>query len=142
MPALFWLIAAVLIILFIASPFLHQNSQGHLSNSSRRRSYDQADQLIRTAGSELLRGLNDQAYSHYRQARDLASAAHLYFLAAEANYGMAEVHERNQAFQSAAQCLREILATRTYLDQEKPGYAQMMANKLAALEAKIAEAKN
>lgn len=140
MPALFWLIAAILIILFIASPFLHQNSQG-LSTSSRRRSYEQADQLIRTAGSEQLRGLNDQAYSHFRQARELASAAQLYFLEAEANYGMAEICLRKQDLPSAAQCLRNLLATRAHWEQEEPGYAQLAQSKLTEVEAQIAAAK-
>lgn len=127
---MFWIIAIVLFAIFV-SPLLLDPRR------AQRRNANTADDLIAQAGSEYLRGMNDQAFMHYRQARDIAGANGAYLLEAEGNYGMAQVYERRQDYNSAAACLRACLANRAHWQDYKPNYASLIERHLAEVEAKI-----
>ncbi|MDQ5935016.1 MAG: hypothetical protein QG574_2322 [Cyanobacteriota bacterium erpe_2018_sw_21hr_WHONDRS-SW48-000092_B_bin.40] len=126
-----WLIAIAVVAIIVAPVLLDPNR-------SRRRNANTADSLIAQAGSEYLRGLNDEAFMHYRQARDIARANSAYMLEAEGNYGMAQIYERRRDYNSAAQCLRSILATRAHWEQYHPNYAALVERYLSEIEAKLA----
>ncbi len=132
---MYWLLAlAVVLAIFVAPILLDPNRSRHIN---RRGNANNADRLIAQAGSELLRGLNDEAFMHYQQARDIARANSVYMLEAEGNYGMAQVYERRHDYNSAAACLRSILATRTHWEQYHPNYAALVERYLSEIEAKL-----
>ena len=132
-----WLLAiAIAVVAIIVAPVLFDPKRNRLIN--RRGNANTADRLISQAGSEFLRGLNDEALMHYQQARDIARANTVYMLEAEGNYGMAQVYERRSDYNSAAACLRNILATRAHWEQYNPGYASTVESYLSKIEAKLA----
>lgn len=136
MPAIFWVVLVIAALLFIISPFMHQASQS-ASPGNRRRAFEEADQLIATAGSEALRGMHSQAFAHYAQARDIAQANELYLLEADSSYCMAQICERNKDYKFAAQLLRQALAHRDQWEQEKPNFARLVETKLTQLKSQI-----
>ena len=128
---MFWLLAlAVVLAIFVAPVLLNPNQKQH-------RNANRADDLISQAGSEYLRGLNDEALMHYMQARDIARDNSAYLLEAEGNYGMAQVYERRRDYNSAAACLRACLANRAHWQDYKPNYVSLIERHLAEVEAKL-----
>jgi tetratricopeptide (TPR) repeat protein len=125
-----WLIAIAVVAIIVAPVLLDPRHK-------RRRNANNADNLIAQAGSEYLRGLNDEAFMHFKQARDIARANSVYMLEAEGNYGMARIYERRRDYKSAADCLRSILATRTHWEQYNPNYAALVETYLNEIEAKL-----
>ncbi|MBP9093198.1 hypothetical protein KBI23_19400 [bacterium] len=129
---MYWLLAlAVVLAIFVAPVILNPNHK-------QRRNANTADDLISQAGSEFRRGLDDEAFMHYKQARDIARANCVYMLEAEGHYGMAQIYERRRDYNSAAACLRSILATRAHWEQYHPNYASLVERYLAEIEAKLA----
>jgi hypothetical protein len=126
-----WLIAIAVVAIIVAPVLLDPRHK-------QRRNSNTADNLLSQAGSEYLRGLNDEAFMHFRQARDIARANSAYMLEAEGNYGMAQIYERRRDYNSAAACLRSILATRDHWGRTHPDYGSLVERYLAEIEAKLA----
>ncbi|CAN5323770.1 hypothetical protein BH11CYA1_BH11CYA1_15510 [soil metagenome] len=126
-----WIIVGAVLLAIFVSPLLLDPKR-----NQRRNAYA-ADDLIAQAGSEYLRGMNEEAFMHFRQARDLAGANGAFLLEAEGNYGMAQVYERKRDYNSAAACLRAALAKRAHWDTYKPNYASLIERHLAEVEAKL-----
>ena len=126
-----WIIVGAVLLAIFVSPLLLD------PNRNQRRNAESADNLIAQAGSEYLRGMNDAALMHYRQARDIAGANGAYLLEAQGNDGMSQVYQRRGDFNSAAACLRAALANSSHWENYKPNYVSLLKSELAKVEAEL-----